>query len=72
MNLITGICVDPAHQGRGLAVALLAGTLAWLRDNGLREATVTTAADAIAAKVYARFGAVQTKDASFPDAPVSR
>ena len=72
MNLFTGICVDPGHQGRGLAVALLAGTLAWLRDNGLRKATVTTAADAIAAKVYNRFGAIRTTDVPFPDAPVSR
>lgn len=69
MNLITGICVSPAHQGRGLATALLGGTLTWLRDNGLSEATVTTAADAVAAKIYARFGALPTMDVSFADPP---
>ncbi len=71
MNLITGICVDPAHQGCGLGSALLGGSLAWLRDNGLTMATVTTAADAIAAKVYARFGAVRTINVEYSDPPSS-
>jgi len=69
MNLITGICVEPSHQGRGLATALLGGSLAWLRDNGLSEATVTTAANAVAANVYARFGAVATLGVPFADSP---
>ncbi len=59
MHLITGICVDPAHQGRGLGGVLLGASLSWLRDQGLSTATVTTDATAVAAKVYARFGAIR-------------
>jgi N-acetylglutamate synthase-like GNAT family acetyltransferase len=67
MNLITGICVAPAHQGRGLGAALLGRSLEWLRDQDLPVATVTTDADAVAAKVYARFGAIRFDDVDFPD-----
>jgi|SRR5262245_1356682 len=68
-HLITGICVDPAHQGRGLGTALLATSLVWLRDQGIATATVTTDARSVAARVYARFGAVITPGVAFPDAP---
>ncbi len=60
MNLITGVCVAPAHQGRGLGAALLRRSLAWLRDQGLTSAAVTTDASAVAARVYDRFGAIRT------------
>lgn len=57
-NLITGVCVAPAHQGRGLARSLLLDNLAWLRDQGLEEAQVFTDPRAVAAKrVYPMFGA---------------
>lgn len=69
MNLITGVCVEPMHQARGLATALLGGTLTWLRDNWLSEATVTTEADAVAVKVYAGFGAVRTMGVAYSDSP---
>ncbi len=71
-NLITGICVDPAHQGRGLGSALLARSLAWLRDAGLPEAVVITDKAANAAALYARFGALRTEGVAYPDPPEAR
>jgi len=65
MHLITGICVAPAHQGRGLGAALLGRSLAWLRNQGLSSATVTTDAGAVAARVYDRFGAARTDHAKY-------
>lgn len=69
MNLITGICVNPAHQGRGLGVALLGRSLEWLRDQGLVQATVSTDKNAAAARAYDRFGAVRVENVEFPDPP---
>jgi ribosomal-protein-alanine N-acetyltransferase len=68
-NLITGICVMPEHQGRGLGTALLSASLAWLRNQGLGTATVTTDARSIAARVYQRFGATRIEGAPYPKAP---
>ena len=68
-NFITGICVAPEHQGRGLGGALLAASLAWLRDQGLAVATVTTDARSVAARVYQRFGATRIEGVEYPDAP---
>src|SRR5262245_45744634 len=68
-HFITGICVAPEHQRRGLGTALLAASLAWLRDQGLGSATVTTDATSIAAGVYRRFGARRTEGVDYPDAP---
>lgn len=57
-NLITGVCVAPTHQGRGLARALLRENLDWLRHQGVEEAQVFTDPRAIAAqRVYPMFGA---------------
>lgn len=65
-NLITGVCVDPAHQGRGLARPLLADNLAWLRDQGLAEAQVFTDPSSVAAKrVYPMFGASVAEDPGY-------
>jgi GNAT superfamily N-acetyltransferase len=68
-NMITGICVCPAHQGVGLGTALLGRSLEWLRDQGLVNATVTTDARSNAARVYARFGAIRTEGVDYHDAP---
>ncbi len=68
-NMITGICVDPEHQGRGLGTALLGCSLAWLRDQGVKRATVTTDVRSAAAAVYGRFGAIRTDGASFENPP---
>lgn len=62
MNLITGICVDPKHQGQGLGVALLGYSLAWLRGQGLATASVVTDPNAVAARIYARFDAVTSPE----------
>lgn len=66
MNFLTGICVDPAHQGRGLGAALLGQSLVWLRDQGLESATVTTDAGAVAARIYERFDASRTVGVDYP------
>jgi GNAT superfamily N-acetyltransferase len=68
-NLITGICVDPAHQGHGVGTALLGRGLEWLRDCGLSHATVTTEAQSKAARIYAHFGSVRTDHVDPGDAP---
>ena len=68
-NFVTGICVDPAHQGRGIGTALLADCLGWLRDRGLPEATVITERHATAALVYARFDARRDEGADYADPP---
>lgn len=62
MNLITGICVDPQHQGQGLGTALLGYSLSWLRDQGLATASVVTDPNAVAARIYARFDAVTSPE----------
>jgi GNAT superfamily N-acetyltransferase len=68
-NMITGICVHPKHQGRGLGTALLGCSLAWLRDQGVKRVTVTTDIRSAAAAVYGRFGAIRKDGASFENPP---
>ncbi len=68
-NMITGICVHPEHQGKGLGTVLLGCSLAWLRDQGVKRATVTTDLRSAAAAVYGRFGAIRTDGASFENPP---
>lgn len=63
--MITGVCVDPAHPGRGLGAALLARSC----DQGLAQATVTTDAAAAAARVYARFDAIRVENTVYRDPP---
>ena len=67
MNLTTGICVASDHQGRGLGRAILGRSLAWLRDQGLSVATVTTDKRAIAAFVYRHFGARRVDNVAYPE-----
>ena len=66
MNFLTGICVAPDHQGRGLGAALLGHSLSWLRDQGLALATVTTDKAAVAAHVYRRFDARRVDNTEYP------
>ena len=57
-NLITGLCVDPSHQRRGLSRIILARCLAWLRDRGVATAQVYTDPESIAGRhAYRAFGA---------------
>jgi GNAT superfamily N-acetyltransferase len=57
-NLITGLCVDPSHQRRGLSRVILGRCLAWLRDQGVATAQVYTDPQSIAGRyAYRAFGA---------------
>lgn len=61
-NLITGLCVDPGHQRRGLSRVVLARCLAWLRDQGLETAQVYTDPASIAGRyAYRAFDATVTE-----------
>ena len=69
-NLLTGICVAPAHQRRGLGTALLAQSLLWLRGRCLREARVYTEAGSLAdEKIYRLFGSWREANVQYPGVP---
>ncbi|WNO53861.1 GNAT family N-acetyltransferase [Stakelama saccharophila] len=53
---IVDIAVEPAHQGRGLGKAIMAGLMTHLRANGPASAHVGLFADGEAHRLYARFG----------------
>lgn len=68
-NLLTGICVLPSHQRRGVGSALLAASLRWLKDRGVLQARVYTEADSLAdRKMYRRFASRRESDVSYPAA----
>lgn|GEM_PF-3572780 len=69
-NFLTGICVLPQHQRRGVGNCLLGASLTWLRDRGLEAAQVVTEEGSIAdAKVYPRFGSERIRGVEYPDPP---
>ncbi|WP_229493501.1 GNAT family N-acetyltransferase [Massilia arenae] len=53
---IWALFVDPAHEGKGLAKALLALATAWLFESGYAEITLDTGAGTRADLFYARQG----------------
>ena len=53
---IWALFVDPAHEGKGLAKALLGLTTAWLFEQGFAEITLDTGAGTRADLFYARQG----------------
>ncbi|WP_312162674.1 GNAT family N-acetyltransferase [Massilia timonae] len=53
---IWALFVDPAHEGKGLAKALLGLVTAWLFEQGFAEITLDTGADTRADLFYARQG----------------
>jgi ribosomal protein S18 acetylase RimI-like enzyme len=66
-NLLTGICVLPAHQRRGVGRALLLASLHALCGLGCRHARVYTEADSLAdRKIYPLFGSVRTPNVRYP------
>lgn len=66
-NLLTGICVAPEHQRRGLGTYLLAASLLCLRDMGLVAAKVYTEAGSLAdRKIYPRFGSQREEGVQYP------
>lgn len=66
-NLLTGICVAPEHQRRGLGTYLLAASLLCLRDMGLLSAKVYTEAGSLADhKIYPLFGSEREEGVEYP------
>jgi ribosomal protein S18 acetylase RimI-like enzyme len=68
-QLLTGICVLPAHQRRGLGTFLLGESLRWLRERGLAQAQVYTEKDSMAdRRLYSRFGSRREVGVEYPGA----
>ena len=66
-NLLTGICVLPKHQRRGLGKCLLGLSLRRLRAMGLSRAVVYTENGSLAdRKVYTLFGSVREQGVEYP------
>lgn len=66
-NLLTGICVTPEHQRKGLGKYLLALSLLRLREMGLGTARVYTEAGSLAdRKIYSLFGSRREKGVDYP------
>lgn len=66
-NLLTGICVVPGHQGRGLGRYLLARSLRWLRAMRVEEARVYTLAGSLAdRKLYPLYGSAREEGVVYP------
>jgi N-acetylglutamate synthase-like GNAT family acetyltransferase len=66
-HLLTGICVAPAHQRKGLGRYLLAASLLWLRELGLVTAKVYTEAGSLAdRKIYPLFGSTREEGVDYP------
>lgn len=61
---VVDIAVDPAHQGRGLGKAIVAGLMDALRRLAPAEAYVSLIADGKANELYAKYGFVPTAPAS--------
>lgn len=66
-NFLTGICVAPEHQRKGLGRYLLAASLGRLREMGLGIAKVYTEAGSLAdQKIYPLFGSVREEGVDYP------
>lgn len=66
-HLLTGICVLPSAQRRGLGSLLLWASLSWLKHSGLTTAQVYTENGSVAdRRLYPRFGAVREPDVHYP------
>ena len=60
--LITDICTLPSHRGQGLAKAVMAELMTWLRSNAPTTAFVSLSADGEANALYRQFGFEETKE----------
>ena len=66
-NLLTGVCVLPASQKRGIGAYLLGASLMRLRAMGVKSANVYTAEGSIAdCRLYRMFDSVREEDADYP------
>lgn len=69
-NFLTGPCVLPEHQRRGLGVCLLAISLDWLQERGLAKGVVFTEENSIAdKKVYPHFRFERIVGVEYVDPP---
>ncbi len=65
-NLLTGICVAPEHQQKGLGTYLLALSLSRLHKMGLSHAQVYTEAGSLAdRKIYMLFGSKRDEGVNY-------
>ncbi|KAL8778843.1 MAG: hypothetical protein Q9203_001734 [Teloschistes exilis] len=60
--LVTDICVLPAHRNRGLAKAIMAELVKWLRANAPKTGFVGLSADGRANELYRQFGFKSTEE----------
>lgn len=66
-NLLTGICVLPDHQRKGLGKYLLCLSLLRLREMGLSQARVYTEAGSLAdRKIYPLFASTREEGVHYP------
>src|SRR5437588_11440793 len=66
-NLLTGLCVLPDHQRRGIGTRLLYESLRQLRAMGLETARVYTEEGSVAdIRLYPKFGSVRTSGVQYP------
>lgn len=66
-NLLTGICVHPNHQRRGLGRFLVGRSLQWLQTQGVLEPQVYTEFGSLAdRKIYPLYGSTRLADVSYP------
>ncbi|KAL8729073.1 MAG: hypothetical protein Q9166_004990 [cf. Caloplaca sp. 2 TL-2023] len=59
---VSDICTLPAHRGQGLAKAVMAELMQWLRTNAPKGAYVSLGADGRANELYRQFGFRETKE----------
>ncbi len=68
-NLLTGICVLPGHQRKGLGRYLLGLSLTRLKEMGLQKAQVYTESGSLAdKKIYPIFGSHREEGVRYPGA----
>lgn len=66
-NLLTGICILPEHQRKGLGKYLLGLSLLRLKQMGLRKAQVYTESGSLAdRKIYPLFGSRREEGVRYP------
>jgi uncharacterized protein YaiE (UPF0345 family)/GNAT superfamily N-acetyltransferase len=70
-NFLTGVCVHPNHQRRGLGRFLLGRSLQWLQTQGVLEPQVYTELESLAdRKVYPLYGSTRVSDVPYPGSQV--
>ena len=68
-NLLTGICVLPEHQRKGLGRYLLGLSLLRLKEMGVQKAQVYTESGSLAdKKIYPIFGSHREEGVRYPGA----